>query len=368
MSMNFTNAIDTLKDFANGKLDISYSELWEKLIDKKLSKDEGRKRYYGALSLADLYECEIADKNLQLIRDERNAIKDDYRKIVRFERLEDIITSAIKKLKPLPQYDIQPITQSKNKVGVLQLSDWHYGLSFSHLLNEFNPDEASQRVNRIISKTIEIVQKEDLSKVYVFIQGDLISGNIHNILRLQNQEDLIDQILNVSEILAFELNILSCYCDLNIVLVGGNHERVTPQKEDNLSRENYIKIVEWCLRERLKNNTRIDILHHRDYDSCYLQIYNFHIGIIHGDKDKQGTAPSNLNKIYGVNFDFIFTAHEHHIGYTDNGYCRVIANGSLCGTDVYAKDLRLVSYATQNFSILYDTGELSVLPLFCKDK
>lgn len=366
--MNFTGAMELLKDFSTDKLELSYGDLWERLIGKRLSEDEGRKRYYGAASLLDLYETETTNKDLQLIRDERAALKNDYRKMVRFDRLEDIITRTVNKLSPLEEFKLNTRNYNNKKVGILQLSDWHYGLIISNVANKYDSDEAYKRIENVMQKTIEQVKKNDISKLYLFIQGDLISGNIHNILRLQNQEDLIEQIIDVAEILAVCVNKLSVYSDINIVLVGGNHERVTPKKDDNLGHENYIKLIEWYLRERLKFNSSIDILRHQDYDSCYLKIFDFNVGVVHGDKDKPNTAPDNLRKLYGVNFDFIFTAHNHYASYTENGFCRVICNGSLCGTDDYAKDLRLVSYATQNFSVLYQSGEIAVLPLFCKDK
>lgn len=366
--MTFDEAVDLFKSFSVGELECGYGDLWEMVTGKKLSDDEGRKRYYGVMSLIDLYEGGLENKSAQLVRDERNAMRDYYRKTVRFERLEDIITRAVSKMPVLPTIPFYPLSGNKKQVGILQLGDWHYGLSVNNIMNSYDTETAAKRLGVVISKTVKQIRKNNLSTIYVFVQGDLVSGNIHDILRLQNQEDLMDQIIGVTELLGEALNNLASYCEVKVVLVGGNHERVTPKKEDSLNKENYIKLIEWFLREWLKGNERIDIIGHRDYESCYLKIFDFNIGVIHGDKDKIDMLPKNMGDVYGVNFDFIFTAHVHHTNLSDISRCFVVVNGSLCGTDEYAKNRRLFSYPTQNFGILDSGGEFDFMPIQCEER
>ena len=364
--MTFDEAVQLFKDFSMGELECEYGDLWQMVTGRKLSNDEGRKRYYGVMSLIDLYEKNANGNDIQLVRDERNAMREQYRTVVRFERLEEIISRAVSKIPNLPTIPLQPLSGNKKQIGILQLSDWHYGLSVDNIINYYDTNIAAKRLGIVISKTLNRIKRYNLNTLYVFVQGDLVSGVIHDILRLQNQEDLMDQIIGATTLLGEAVTKLAAYCEVKVVLVGGNHERVTPKKEENLSKENYIKLVEWFLKEWLKNNNRIEIITHKDNESCYLQIFNKNIGIVHGDKDKINDLPKNMNNIYSVNFDYIFTAHLHHSNFQNIGRCFIVGNGSLCGTDEYAKNKRLFSYPMQNFGILYENGDFELMPFGCE--
>ena len=51
------------------------------------------------------------------------------------------------------------------------------------------------------------------------------------------------------------------------------------------------------------------------------------------------------------NFDLILTAHLHHWAGDETNRTIQISNGSLMGTDSYAKDLRLDAQPSQNIII-----------------
>lgn len=363
--MNFSQAVSEIRKFANGDSSDSYSEMYAKIFNQLLSEDEARKRYYGMVKLVDMLDGDLDSKTMQMVRDERADAKNKFRQAVRFDRLEDIIARAVETLPPLPPVQsLQPEKGCDDKVGILQVSDWHYGLETHLHQNHFDTATAFERARSLFQTAKNFYLSQNVSTVYVLVQGDLISGNIHNILRLQNQENLVTQIMGVSELLAENIHYFSQFFqNVCVVFIGGNHERVTPKKDDALAEENYIKLVAWFIEERLRGDTNIDFLRHKDLDSCYLQVLGKNIGVIHGDRDPFEKAETGLIRLYGVKFDFVFTSHNHHTHYEDIGYCRVISNGCLSGVDEYAKDLRALSYASQNACVLNSKGELLLYPI-----
>jgi predicted phosphodiesterase len=54
------------------------------------------------------------------------------------------------------------------------------------------------------------------------------------------------------------------------------------------------------------------------------------------------------------NFDLILTAHLHHFNADEKNEIVIVSNGSLMGTDQYAKDLRLSSIPSQNLILVTD--------------
>ena len=89
------------------------------------------------------------------------------------------------------------------------LSDIHYGISFNSSGGKYNPELAKERVMKYAEDIITIAINNNIYTCYVSLMGDLISGSIHQPIRIENREDIIHQVIGVSELVASFLYRLS---------------------------------------------------------------------------------------------------------------------------------------------------------------
>lgn len=80
---------------------------------------------------------------------------------------------------------------------------------------------------------IRIGKNAGAQDCYVSLMGDLISGVIHTTIRIENRENLIEQVVGVSELIAAFLQRLSTHFE-NVIVnsVDGNHSRVEFSADD----------------------------------------------------------------------------------------------------------------------------------------
>ena len=251
----------------NKQIDLDWIELVEKL-DLNCSSDHLRKLSYAYKEFSDyLDENKLSDitdfdilkeielKNLELKKekiklcDQRRELNKLIREEARWENFRDEIIENVKELNnnyPLLYnsdyrgYDVGP----HNREGLLLLSDIHYGIEIKNLLNVYNPSVARERFKKLTSRTLEYCELNKVSKLNILLQGDLLSGIIHNNLRLQNAEDIISQVINLSEILAQLITELGSHIPyIDVHYTYGNHGRVHANKHDAIESENFEHLI-----------------------------------------------------------------------------------------------------------------------------
>ena len=301
---------------------------------------------------------------LQEIRKERMKISDErvqnnaiLRRMSREETIKEIAFAAAKEMSSKKMLDapvINKFSTVTHNDAILQLSDWHYGIDVNTYWNKFNPDVCRERVSTLLTETIEFCEFFDVNSLYLVNLGDLICGRIHQTLRLQSRIDTITQIMQVSEILAEFISALTSkglfvyYYDCL-----DNHSRLEPNKADSLELESLARITPWFLSERLKNNDQVEICCNTyDNDIISFEVNGYKVGGVHGHKDKPGKVVDGLTLMTKQNYDLILTAHLHHFNSDEQNEVMVISNGSLMGTDYYAKDLRLSAKPSQNLILV----------------
>ncbi|MBO7697098.1 MAG: hypothetical protein J6T10_31080 [Methanobrevibacter sp.] len=80
---------------------------------------------------------------------------------------------------------------SDGNIGILQLSDWHYGIDIDSYYNEYNPQIAKDRLSDLLMQVIKIVNEQRLKKLIIVNLGDLIAGRIHLTIRFNSRIDVI---------------------------------------------------------------------------------------------------------------------------------------------------------------------------------
>ena len=257
-----------------------------------------------------------------------------------------------KKLLAEPPKRLKP--ELTDNVAVLQLSDWHYGIDVDTYWNKFNPDICKSRVSHLRDEVLTFCSLFHITELNVVNLGDLICGRIHQTLRLQSRIDVITQTMDVAEILAeFISDITAVGIKINYYDCLDNHSRLEPVKMDSLDLESLVRIIPWYLNSRLKKNDLFEICENEyDEDIITFNIRGYRIGGVHGHKDKPGKVVQGLTLMTKNSYDMILTSHLHHFNSDEQNEVMVVSNGSLMGTDYYAKDLRLSAKASQNIILV----------------
>lgn len=288
------------------------------------------------------------------IKDERNYIRSVLRRVSRENTIKDIAKEAVQEIQSqLPLIQKSKIGEDELEfVGTLLLSDWHYGIEIDNPYNFYDPDEFKVRIENLKDRVIYEVQAQTLRKLNILNLGDLISGRIHNTIRISNRVDIITQIITVSEILAEFIDDVSNYCHVDYYDCLDNHSRIEPNLEDSLQLENLVRIIRWFLIERLKGNERVKICENEfGPDIITFNIFDYKVAAVHGNHDKQDKVIDNITMITRQSYDLICSAHFHHFSADEKNKCVLISNPSLMGTDEFAEKLRLTSIPAQTLII-----------------
>lgn len=154
---------------------------------------------------------------------------------------------------------IVPYTPAKSvKVGspctlVAHFTDWHYGARQEsdeiEGMGEFNVAHCSNRVLNLAHDILDWVQVHrhgyEVPKAAVIVTGDLISGDIHDELRITNELPSPAQAVGAARLLANVVGVLAANFPEVVVhfIVADNHSRLTKKpiaKEEGLNSHNYV--------------------------------------------------------------------------------------------------------------------------------
>lgn len=295
------------------------------------------------------------------IADERTQNNAYIRRLAREETLKEIAAEAVNKiadkreLKPLLPFNPEVITKNIDNEGILMLSDWHYGLECENYWNKYNLEIARQRISKLRDEVLLHCTNNGVTRLHVLNLADLIAGRIHLTIRLESRIDVITQVMETSEILAELLVNLSGYFPIDYYSCLDNHSRLEPNKSDSLELESLCRITDWYLKSRLASFDKIHI-HDNIFgeDIITFKCKNYSVLGVHGDKDKPTQIIDSLSRMTQEHFDLICTAHLHHFSCDEKNNTVVVCNGSVLGTDTYAKNYRLSSKPSQNLIIVSD--------------
>lgn len=291
------------------------------------------------------------------VQDQRRELRNLLTPEARFENLtEKLIESAghLCEIKPLDFTDY--VVNIGDSEAVIAFADWHYGMTTDNIWNKYNTDICRQRVSKFISKTTKYLQRHNVKVAHILLLGDAAHGAIHTGCRVASEEDVCDQIMQVSEIIAEAINEISSYVLVaNVYASYGNHLRTVQNKNDSIHSDNMEKIIPWWLEQRLQSNSRVNIIKSDYYEFLYLNVCGYNIVGAHGDLEKFKQFGLMVNtlftKKYGLTIDYTISADKHHIEEFEQIGIESVLVRSLCGTDNYANNGRLYSDSGQTVMI-----------------
>lgn len=363
---------------SSGVLDLTWHELAE-IINKEFrepdeyySESVYRKRFNlfknfeeefgGATESADAAELRELRRELEKerikVRDERNEYKRLLREQARKESYQEQFVRAVTDAassSALEYDDNAKFTGilRTDKDMIISLTDIHCGIKIDNFWNKYNEDILKQRLNHYLDRIFEIQLRHGCQDAFVVISESL-SGIIRTTLRIENNQDVIDQFITVTDYIAdFLAAICYRFDTVHVYVTPGNHSRVTPNKKESIPHENLDNLIPKFLESKLKNYKNIYV-HSNDIEQgiAMFATRGLNVAAVHGDLDNPDTVVDKLSNLTKIHWDVILLGHRHTNGYWTKNNVKVIQSGCLSGTDNFAISMRLNNVPEQAVIII----------------
>lgn len=262
-----------------------------------------------------------------------------------------------------PEWAIQRSTgPSGRSVGLLHLSDAHVGEVVNpeevNGVNAYDPDVFVRRVRRLFSATVEILPRWSadcsLRGVVLAVNGDLVSGDIHDELRRTNALTAMDQAyLCADEIASGVEKLEAAFGVVWVTFTPGNHGRTTEKMHaKRASRLSYDMLVGELVRRHFARSPNVTVTLAVGRDLEY-PLFGQNVLQSHGDALGTGGGKGFAGPVlpiarggrnvdlqaYATNHrhDIKLTAHYHTSANPGRGH---FANGSIVGYNEFAASIR----------------------------
>ena len=361
--------------------DIDYAELSEYVYGQQYSSDVARRMMYGSKRtldligeeqeekivaggdgsmLAELDARRVAfEKEKQKFYDYRAAYNKMIRDRSREEELNDIIRECVKNGN-LPKLEFEGVLYPEGSSTLLvSLNDIHYGASIDNAWRRYNSRICAHMFEEYLEKALRIASVHGCEDCVVWAAGDVISGNIHRNIQVDNKENVIEQIMGASELIAEFLAELSRnFKTVRFVSVAGNHSRIEPNKDNAIHGERLDNLVEWYLAARLQNFDNIIITdeHKMDDTISVFEVRGKNYVLCHGDFDGSYTKVQSLQTMVQKPVYAILSGHRHHNQTDVVQGVRTVMAGSFQGMDDFCVEKRIYGKPEQMVCVCDDTG------------
>lgn len=210
------------------------------------------------------------------------------------------------------------------------MMDLHYGIEIDNYFNKYDDGIFVKRKQKYLFNIRKISELHHCQNAYVVL-SELISGAIHNILRIESNQNVIEQFLNVCNHLTFFLIELSkMFENVNVYVAPGNHSRLFQNKDDARKGENMDHLAIPFLSAKLQNYDNIHFFENRCLDEsiAMMDIRGKQVVAVHGDKDSPDTVVRSLAEFAGIIPDIVLMGHRHLNKFEDkNGKSVIIQTG-----------------------------------------
>lgn len=301
-------------------------------------------------------------KERQRIFDERSALNKVVRDRARQEELNDIISSAIMNNKTLPLlcHDGKQLTTNTSGENdlLVSLNDIHYGANVDNYWCCYNSTVCSQMIERYVEKIIAIGALHRSENCIIWANGDMISGNIHYQIAVSNNENLIEQVIGVSELIAQFIDALRPhFSNVKFVSVAGNHSRVD-QKDKSLLGERLDDLIGWYLKARMAccDDVQIEFGARIDPTMYLINVRGKNYVGVHGDYDPTPAHIQTLQAMAECPVYAVLLGHKHHNKQETVQGIRTIMSGSFLGMDDFCVQRRIYGRPEQLVCVCDSSG------------
>lgn len=360
----------------SGLLDMSWNEVAD-ILNKELDMGDmpftasayrkpyqQAKRFHDAGVFGEIDESsEIVAQRHELekekvkLRDERNELKRLLREQARKE-------SFVEQVKRAVVDNVERRIGHKDKVYlhgdtdiVVTLTDLHTGIVIDNSWNKFDEDVLKSRLGKYLDKICEVSERHNVENAHVII-SEIISGLIHTPLRIESNQNVIEQFLTAADLIA---DFLYELCDMvdtvHVYVTPGNHSRVVANKNELAKAENFDHLIIPYIGAKLQNENDI-VFHVNDIEEsmAVFSVRGLNVVAVHGDKDDPKSVVSKITMMLDYRPSVIFMAHRHTNAMHTEYDTKVITSGALSGSDNFCMDKRLRNRPEQVIAVFGNDG------------
>lgn len=311
-------------------------------------------------------ETEDNSDNAELIKMRKEKIKlsdarVEYNRLIRQEARKESYADMVKRI---ICENVEPMnipvhyTLFNSSTDLLcHLTDVHCGIEIHNWKNNFDEDILKKRIEKFTSDILDIRGMHESENCYLVI-GEILSGIIHNNLRLQNNMDLMEQFKYVSELIsAMLIRMANHFNHIYVYTTPGNHSRISPKKEEALDGENMDVLLPFYLKARMQNIKNITICDNTiEPEIAMFNIRGNNVFAAHGHKDSPSSVVQNFTMMFNVKPDIVLLGHRHTNAMETVYDTKVIQSGCVSGSDAYAMSIRKTNKPEQTVSVIGDNG------------
>lgn len=304
--------------------------------------------------------------NAELIKMRKEKIKlsdarVEYNRLIRQEARKESYADMVKRI---ICENVEPInipvhyTLFNSSTDLLcHLTDVHCGIEIHNWKNDFDEDILKKRIEKFTSDILDIRGMHESENCYLVI-GEILSGIIHNNLRLQNNMDLMEQFKYIAELIsAMLIRLANHFNHIYVYTTPGNHSRISPKKEEALDGENMDILLPFYLKARMQNIENITICDNTiEPEIAMFNIRGNNVFATHGHKDSPSNVVQNFTLMFNTKPDIVLLGHRHTNALETVYDTKVIQSGCVSGSDQFATSLRKVNRPEQTVSVIGNNG------------
>ena len=289
------------------------------------------------------------------------------REEARDEMIAEKIVAAVKELEPL---DIpNPImADSSSRSAVLAFGDEHFSTEFTiyglygEIINSYSPEIFEHRMWDLFYKVVDIIEKEDLTTLYVFALGDFTDGILRCSQLMKLRYGVVEGTVKYANFISNWLNELSKYVNIKYQMVFGNHSelRMLGQPKGTFKDDNTGLFVREIIKTRLEDNPNFEMTINPT-GLIFDNIAGFNVLAIHGEVRNMEKAIKDFSHTYNTDIQILIGGHMHHYKAETVGINREVINvPSIIGIDDYSMTLNKTSNPGASLFLIEENNGITV--------
>lgn len=332
--------------------------------------------YEGIFSKTNFTESRIDEMDAQKRELEKERIKLqteklEYNKWLREEARDELICEKI--CDTIKKYNSliapEPIIINKaSRSAILAFGDEHYATEFTiyglhgEIINSYSPEIFEQRMWKLFYEVLYIIQKENLTTLYVFALGDFTDGILRCSQLMKLRYGVVEGTVKYANFISNWLNELSKHVKVKYQMVYGNHSelRMLGQPKGTFKEENTGLFVREMINARLENNPNFEMIINPT-GLIFDNIEGFNTLAIHGEVRNMENAIKDFSNTYNTDIRILIGGHMHHYKAETVGVNREVVNvPSVIGIDDYSMSLNKTSNPGATLLIIEKDAGISV--------
>lgn len=333
----------------------AYSQIFSKenFTEKQMGDYEAKKR-----------ELDKARIKLQTEKLEYNRwLREEARDELICEKICDAIKTYNSIIPPQPI-----ITNPSSKSAILAFGDEHYGVEFTiyglhgEIINAYSPEIFEQRMWDLFHQVLHIIEKEEISTLYVFSLGDFTDGILRCGQLMKLRYGVVEGTVRYANFIANWLNELTKYVKVKYQMVYGNHSelRMLGQPKGTFKEENTGLFVREMIGTRLENNPNFEMTVNPT-GLIFDNVEGFNTLGIHGEVKNMENAIKDFSNTYNTDIRILIGGHMHHYKAETVGINREVVNvPSIIGIDDYSVFFNKTSNPGATLLVIEDDAGISL--------